>query len=979
MADHNGPPSPGVNEQAEAMLAPLRLVAPQHATADTVATLQHIVSLLSPWTGSPRWIEAQTMLASHLLECPQGDRSSNVSQAESLYRALLAVVDRESAFDAWLNASAGVAHALISHPSATLATLNEAMLIFESLIAELRQMNRPRDLADVLGNYANLLGRRQHGDIDAATERAIELMAEVVGLRNQVTGAEGRDRRARAQHNLAALYLRRRGGVRAYNVDLAIDALHAALADRPTDLDAVGRIRTLRALAIAYPEWSGADSPAHAQQLADTATAEADAIEGSHAVAGLRRDGWVTIARQQSALQVDLDFLQTMPAPERRSWLRAQINQHATIFQQIGEGGPAALRAEWLGGCARLMGRLPDAGQMDFVPETHHLFGRAFDAVQEASQPRTELVILRRWGEFAHEIGHFEQSFAVYSRAADLGSIIFDDFGAPEHQQNELHAMRGDAQFAAYAAARTGRLDEALRFAELARNRMLADALMAARIAAVAGADDRATVQSALQQVQHLEAELRRVRLESPQQQLEAQRSRLGDALGIGALPLNMRRTDQGKNKPDPTMAAQRQLREQLDEARTGLRELIIRLGARPHDRTAALSADEIVHVARATDLAIVYVLATAHGVAALAGLPDGQVDVLVLDDIDSRSTRELANRMVAVDAGLLAGDAASAANLDATPEIAHRALQDSLFEPVTRWIGSLGVAHARLVTLGTTGLLPWQLHSAEEPVLATAPSASALSLAAVGNSRAPFTGVLIIADPQRDEMPPLPFARAEGRWIAHLFRERGLPVYEYAGTEATLERIMKIDAPVSHLHLACHGHHRSNDPLASALLLADHDALQLSDLLGARATLGQARVATLSACRSAEVESRRLPDEVLGFPVALMLAGVSSVIGTRWAVSDAAAMFFTAVLYPLLLDGVRADTAVVRSRRWLQSATPKELASLCARVRATLTDDDHDADASLSDLWRTLLTTDAADRPFAAPRHWAAFTLDGA
>src|SRR2546425_2193401 len=80
-----GPPAdrsdPSVAE-AIALLEPLRGVPPQHASSETVATYGRAAALLSSSGGSPLWFEAQTGLASHLLESPEGDRLQNVQAAE---------------------------------------------------------------------------------------------------------------------------------------------------------------------------------------------------------------------------------------------------------------------------------------------------------------------------------------------------------------------------------------------------------------------------------------------------------------------------------------------------------------------------------------------------------------------------------------------------------------------------------------------------------------------------------------------------------------------------------------------------------------------------------------------------------------------------------------------------------------------------------------------------------------------------------
>ena len=166
---------------------------------------------------------------------------------------------------------------------------------------------------------------------------------------------------------------------------------------------------------------------------------------------------------------------------------------------------------------------------------------------------------------------------------------------------------------------------------------------------------------------------------------------------------------------------------------------------------------------------------------------------------------------------------------------------------------------------------------------------------------------------------------------------------------------------------------------LRQRLLLAGDDSLQLSDLLGARASIAGARLPTLSPCFSAQAERRAQPDETLGFPLALMLGGVGGVIGATWAVNDAAAMLFNAKLYALLLDGTLPARAVAHARTWLREADARSLAATTLRIRATLRNEDSEADVELDSLHRHFRATEPASQPFAAARYWGAFTLTGA
>jgi len=89
--------------------------------------------------------------------------------------------------------------------------------------------------------------------------------------------------------------------------------------------------------------------------------------------------------------------------------------------------------------------------------------------------------------------------------------------------------------------------------------------------------------------------------------------------------------------------------------------------------------------------------------------------------------------------------------------------------------------------------------------------------------------------------------------------------------------------------HFACHAVSDEQDPLASRLLLFDHEdsPLTVGRLLQVKATAP--RLAFLSACSTAQT-SRDLMDEALNIVSAFRVAGFRQVVGTLWPVEDKAA-----------------------------------------------------------------------------------------
>ena len=123
--------------------------------------------------------------------------------------------------------------------------------------------------------------------------------------------------------------------MRSQNVDRAVHAFAAARDLRPADTDPVGRARALRALAEVLPEWSGADSLAHAAELADEARAEAARLAETDAREARRQTAQTQVERTQSALRVDMDWLYSLPTEARREAIEGHIETHERTLEQI--------------------------------------------------------------------------------------------------------------------------------------------------------------------------------------------------------------------------------------------------------------------------------------------------------------------------------------------------------------------------------------------------------------------------------------------------------------------------------------------------------------------------------------------------------------------------------------------------------------------------------------------------------------------
>ena len=353
-----------------------------------------------------------------------------------------------------------------------------------------------------------------------------------------------------------------------------------------------------------------------------------------------------------------------------------------------------------------------------------------------------------------------------------------------------------------------------------------------------------------------------------------------------------------------------------------------------------------------------VYLGATHRGGYAIVVGPDGVPTWIPLPDADAHAL----DRQLAVLRRFLAYPAwrqspAGEAGLVGLLEWAWDAIMGPLVGTV------MADAVLTIIPLGGMGMLP--LHAAGRDgqvvddlvTLAYAPSArmaeQARRDATAAAGRPPVLAAIGV--PDAPGAPPLPLSAAEVAEIGALVPSiRPCPPTRAATLAAIDEATI--------WHFACHGKADLVDPLKSNLLVAD-DAITLADIL-ARPSVAR-RLAVLSACETAVPDIARL-DEMIGFPGALMQAGIAGVVASGWPVHDAAAFAFAVRLHELLAAGVAPALATRHARTWLRKVTRGELHD---RFGGHFARDS--IPAHLRDTWR-------ARRPYRSPRHWGAFGFSG-
>ncbi len=648
-------------------------------------------------------------------------------------------------------------------------------------------------------------------------------------------------------------------------------------------------------------------------------------------------------------------------------------------------------------------------------------FGAAAD-LSATAYPLRHLADCTARGQAAHSARDFQTALSAFSEGLEIGEASFLSAGTSKSQRHTLQQLRGLAALAAYAAARIGQLEQAVRLAEHGCARSLLDALItsAARVAALPR-DVREQVSVLETRIRTLEAELEAAEQTDAHSTLDAVHRSLADALGVQPSALGVRITSAGTLVTDNSTDAFAALSDELALARQQLRELM----SQPDRETPALPLPVVVSdvrdIAETTDTPLVYLTATMHGSVGLVVTPDRSIHVVELPDITSDHTMALLQgdsdrpgyARVSV-----RGETASLAD-----SVSHSVavLARTVAHPLQRWLADAGFTRATLIPLGSLGLLPLTAAFSDPSLVVTlTPSARALQHVAPKASGArhddsskssaleervesanaaqatpPTLRLVAVGDPRRDDMPPLPATTAEVRSLVSLFESKGYhatPLLAVNATEAALRSALHPDVPEHDagssnsagdaaicLHAACHAEFRSANPLQSGLLLAGDDTLSIGDLWRHPKTLGNVRLAVLMACQTATKEADELPDESTSLPSSLLLAGIPAVVCTLWPVHELPAALFSMRFYHELLNNSTSPArAVASARHWLCTSTAPTLRNAVLEMCAALADEDHDAMQVLDGFANHLMMMPEDTRPLEGVQHSGAFALVG-
>ena len=228
--------------------------------------------------------------------------------------------------------------------------------------------------------------------------------------------------------------------------------------------------------------------------------------------------------------------------------------------------------------------------------------------------------------------------------------------------------------------------------------------------------------------------------------------------------------------------------------------------------------------------------------------------------------------------------------------------LDQLLLEPILTGRGPAGsAAGVVVVPTGPLHAVPWGLlPSLQGRELSVAPSAAVWLRAHAVTQQQHRPGVVLVAGPD------LPEAAQEVADLAGSYPA----AQALTGERATVSAVLAALEGAGVAHLASHGRFRADNPLFSALQLAD-GPLTVYDLEGLRAVPAGI---VLSAC-DAGLSDVRPGDELMGMAAALLALGAGTVISAVAPVPDDATRRLMAALHAELRAGSAPASALARAQ----------------------------------------------------------------
>ena len=271
------------------------------------------------------------------------------------------------------------------------------------------------------------------------------------------------------------------------------------------------------------------------------------------------------------------------------------------------------------------------------------------------------------------------------------------------------------------------------------------------------------------------------------------------------------------------------------------------------------------------------------------------------------------------------------------------------------------------------------------------APSCQLLQLVQ-NQKRDKFNNLFGIQNPTKD----LQYTNIEVDTIRQLFKPNDKVLVK---DNATKENLTQQNLnQTNYSHFSSHGYFNFQEPLKSALILADSSTqkeqninsnserftrspenkildlekcLTLGDIFNL--DLRNCSLVTLSACETGLTDLSNTSDEYISLPSGFLFAGSTNVVSSLWAVNDLSTAFLMIKFYHNhKQENLPVTKALNEAQKWLREVNKKELNQWIQDKQIPL-------DPTLKmNLKRSLRKLSDSDRPFQNPYYWGAFCAIG-
>jgi CHAT domain-containing protein len=245
-----------------------------------------------------------------------------------------------------------------------------------------------------------------------------------------------------------------------------------------------------------------------------------------------------------------------------------------------------------------------------------------------------------------------------------------------------------------------------------------------------------------------------------------------------------------------------------------------------------------------------------------------------------------------------------------------------------------------------------------------------------------------------------LPFSAIEGEAIAQIFQIDD--VFRLRGSQqATIDAYKQLLNQVNSVVSSHHAQSRLDNPMESALQLANGRQVTLADLLSPAWRFAYLGDVFLSCCETGLSMPKSLTDELLTLGTGFLCAGARSVISSLWSVDDLSAAVLSKLYHQYRADGEDRTVALQKAQQELRHMSGAQLQEdsrneFIPALRAQQEQLEHHRQVARrqqqqAEAERYAKLIDRIEKsimhledmceqplPFNHPMHWAAFTCQG-